>query len=277
LKAIPAENSGIYEYSHGKATLDSSITDTPVRSILNKSRSLTLVFRRHGFKRALERQCQALGIKYHAIPLDIPVRWSSTGVIIDSFLTLKEPIEAVYATQQLDASIKVFSLTEDDWALLQEVRDFLKIFERCTKEMQADDYPTLHRVIPHYFRMMEKLSVIKTEGTNQAIKSAASAAYSTLSDYYGKTKDIAAPYVATICDPRYKMKAFEWLWRDEGNASAAVRRARGHFKITYDKYKKRADDLRAIEIQKAIDNPTIPDSQGEDEDEEDVFFGYGGI
>jgi hypothetical protein len=57
--------------------------------------------------------------------------------------------------------------------------------------------------------MIEKLSVIKTEGTNQAIKSVASAAYSTLSDYYGKTKDIAALYVATICDPRYKMKAFE--------------------------------------------------------------------
>jgi hypothetical protein len=58
---------------------------------------------------------------------------------------------------------------------------------------------------------MEKLLVIKTKGTNQAIKSTASVAYSTLSDYYGKTKDIAALYVATICDPRYKIKVFEWL------------------------------------------------------------------
>jgi hypothetical protein len=49
-----------------------------------------------------------------------------------------------------------------------------------------------------------------------------------------------------------------------------------HFKITYDKYKKRTDDLRAIEIQKAIDNLIILGSQGEDEDEVDVFFGYGG-
>jgi hypothetical protein len=58
---------------------------------------------------------------------------------------------------------------------------------------------------PHYFRIMEKLSVIKTEGANQAIKSVASAAYSTLSGYYGKTKDIAAPYVATICNPRSRV------------------------------------------------------------------------
>jgi hypothetical protein len=108
--------------------------------------------------------------------------------------------------------------------------------------------------------MLEKLAVIKTEGTNQAIKSAASIAYSALNNYYGKTKDLPAPYVATICDPRYKMKAFEWLWKDEGNASIAIRRARGHFKITYDKYKKRADDLCTIEIQKAIDNPEIQDS-----------------
>jgi hypothetical protein len=77
--------------------------------------------------------------------------------------------------------------------------------------MQVDDYLTLHWVIPYYFRIIEKLLVIKTEGTNQAIKSAASVAYSTLSDYYGKTKDITAPYVTTICDPRYKIKAFKWL------------------------------------------------------------------
>jgi hypothetical protein len=58
--------------------------------------------------------------------------------MIDSFLSLKEPIEAVCATQQIDTSVKVFTLTEDDWVLLQEVRSFLKIFEKCTKEMQAD-------------------------------------------------------------------------------------------------------------------------------------------
>jgi hypothetical protein len=78
--------------------LNSLITNIPVRSILNKSRSLTLVFRRRGFKRVLERQCQALSIKYHVIPLDMPVRWSLTGVIIDSFLTLKELIKAIYIT-----------------------------------------------------------------------------------------------------------------------------------------------------------------------------------
>jgi hypothetical protein len=73
------------------------------------------------------------------------------------------------------------------------------------------------------------------------------------------------------------MKAFEWLWKDEGNASIAIRRARGYFKITYDKYKKRADDLRAIKIQKAIDNPEIQDSQQDsNKDEDNVFFGFSG-
>jgi hypothetical protein len=194
--------------------------------------------------------------------------------MIDSFLSLKEPIKAVCTTQQIDTSVKVFTLTEDDWILLQEVYSFLKIFEKCIKEMQADQYPTLYKVIPYYFRMLEKLAVIKTEGTNQAIKSAASIAYSALNDYYGKTKDLPIPYVTIICNPRYKMKAFEWLWKDEGNASIAIRRARGYFKITYDKYKKRADD-RTIEIQKAIDNPEIQDSQQDsNKDEDNVFFGF---
>jgi hypothetical protein len=57
--------------------------------------------------------------------------------------------------------------------------------------------------------MLEKLAVIKTEGINQAIKSTASIAYSALNDYYSKTKDLPTPYVTTIYDPRYKMKAFK--------------------------------------------------------------------
>ena len=88
LKAKPVSDTAADEYIDGKASLESP-NDAPVRSVLNKSRSLTLVSRRRGLKKALERQCKALGTKYCAILLDMPVRWNSTSTIIDSFLSLR--------------------------------------------------------------------------------------------------------------------------------------------------------------------------------------------
>jgi hypothetical protein len=85
---MPVSDTAAHEYIDSKASLESP-NDAPVRSVLNKSRSLTLVFRRRGLKKALERQCKALGIRYCAILLDMSVRWSSTSTIIDSFLSLK--------------------------------------------------------------------------------------------------------------------------------------------------------------------------------------------
>jgi hypothetical protein len=75
--------------------------------------------------------------------------------------------------------------------------------------MQADKYLILSKVIPYYFKILEKLIVIKIKGTNIAIKNAASVAYLALNKYYSKTKDLLALYIITICDFRYKIRAFE--------------------------------------------------------------------
>jgi predicted Na+-dependent transporter len=75
--------------------------------------------------------------------------------------------------------------------------------------MQADKYPTLSKAIFYYFKMLEKLAIIKTKSINIAIKNAANAAYLALNNYYSKTKDLLALYIIIIYNSRYKIKAFK--------------------------------------------------------------------
>jgi hypothetical protein len=75
--------------------------------------------------------------------------------------------------------------------------------------MQANKYLTLSKAIPYYFKILEKLVIIKIKGINITIKNAANVAYLALNDYYSKTKDLLALYITTICDLKYKIKAFK--------------------------------------------------------------------
>ena len=52
--------------------------------------------------------------------------------------------------------------------------------------MQANKYLTLSKAIPYYFKMLEKLVVIKIKGTNIIIKNVANIAYLALNKYYNR-------------------------------------------------------------------------------------------
>jgi hypothetical protein len=63
-----------------------SIQSSSTVSCLQKIRILTLTFgRRRQFRDGLEKQCRALGIKHYSIPINMPVRWSSTHTMIEKF------------------------------------------------------------------------------------------------------------------------------------------------------------------------------------------------
>ena len=72
-------------------------------------------------------------------------------------------------------------------------------------------------------------------------------------------------FVATMCDPRFKLAIFEHLWKDN---STYIKRAKIHFKETYRKYQERATRQRNIEV---LD--TEPQDNLELDDEDDLFAG----
>ena len=75
--------------------------------------------------------------------------------------------------------------------------------------MQANKYLTFSKAILYYCRMLKKLAIVKIKSINIAIKNAANAAYLALNNYYSKIKDLLALYIITICDLKYKIKAFK--------------------------------------------------------------------
>jgi hypothetical protein len=89
--------------------------------------------------------------------------------------------------------------------------------------------------------------------------------------------------VAIICDPRYKLKALEYLFDASGGAeSTGYKRAKGHFQHTYSQYQKRAVGLAELERQRLqndeIDargsrSPT-PEVEGQEAWRVDPLYGW---
>ena len=266
-------NSSTYEFEPGCATLHAQYKSSSSVSCFQKIRALTLVFRRRQFRDALKKQCQALGVKNYSIPLDMPVRWSSTHTMIEKFYSMKDAIIAVLASQSFDDSIEEINLTKPDWVVAKELLDFFGLFVRTTTTMQADNYLTLNRTLPEYFRLISRLEAVKSGKDksaiqSQAIKDAAGAAFIKMNEYFAKNDSSPTAFVATMCDPRFKLAIFEHLWKDN---PVYVKCAKVHFKDTYRRYKDRATKQHAIET---ID--TEPQDNLEVDGEDDLFAGYQG-
>jgi len=141
--------------------------------------------------------------------------------------------------------------------------------------MQADNYPTLNRTIPEYFRLISRLEAVKdgkdrSKIQSQSIREAANAALGKMNEYFAKNDSSPTAFVASACDPRFKLAIFEHLWKDN---PAYVKRAKIHFKDTYRKYRDRATKQRAIET---LDIEPHEDSPGPEEEEDDLFADYHG-
>jgi hypothetical protein len=65
------------------------------------------------------------------------------------------------AVQHFDESLHELNLTSLDWSVAKELLDFFTIFTKTTSYMQADDYPTLNRTLPEYFRLISRLEEVR--------------------------------------------------------------------------------------------------------------------
>jgi hypothetical protein len=103
------------------------------------------------------------------------------------------------------------------------------------------------------------------------LKDCAKAAISKLNTYYNKCNNQATGFVATACDPRYKLSVFEWLW---GSEDTAYRRAKVHFKETYRLYQEQEQQLRTFQL--LNEEPSLQHTNDHEEDEDDLFYGFKG-
>jgi hypothetical protein len=207
----------------------------------------------------------------------MPVRWSLTHIMIEKFYSIKDAIIAVIASQSFDESIDNINLIKPDWVVAKELLDFFSIFVKTTTVMQANNYPTLNRTLPEYFRLISRLEEVKNSKDkfciqSQSIRDAALAALAKINEYFSKNDSLPTAFVASICDPRFKLAIFEHLWKDD---STYVKRAKIHFKDTYRKYKDRDTTVRDAKATYA--KPQDEDCINNNDDDDDLYHGYAGV
>jgi len=143
--------------------------------------------------------------------------------MIERACELREPLSNMVRRNRSELP----QLSDGDWELLEVVAHVLRAFERASRPLCGDTYPTLHRVVPTYNFLLddlegflglrddeeegkEKSAIInQCDPTNQCVlRDAIQAACEKICSYYRRTwADMYA--IAVILDPRFKMAYYK--------------------------------------------------------------------
>jgi hypothetical protein len=123
-----------------------------VLSLIKKSPMLT---------EALHERCVKMDVKPRKVKLDVPTRWSSKFAMLERFLELVEPIEAMYGTEiifkdgETGVSVKP---SADDVGLVREAKAALKVLSEFTKLVSGTTYTSVTHVPSWVQDMYTKLA-----------------------------------------------------------------------------------------------------------------------
>ncbi|CAB4494772.1 unnamed protein product [Rhizophagus irregularis] len=214
---------------------------TQLESEISKLRDLVNRIRASSLRcEKLKMACKNNQLKDLTLIPDVPTRWNSIYEMISRSLQLKIAIDSVTLN---DRDLKKYLLTENQWAELEKIKDFLFLFKEVTTIMSGFTYPTLSATIPlynilidHVENVIGDVNVIGDEneeviedvddeseansGNNnenewsQIIKNAAKICRLKLLEYYNKTN--YSYLISTILDPRLKLQYYkDNEWGDE--------------------------------------------------------------
>ena len=110
----------------------------------------------------LEEACR--DIRYIRPQPDVKTRWNSTLNMVETMLRLKGPINYVIAQAGIAPSTSENGppspVDTQEWDMLAKLAEYLKPFKVISELEEGEKYPTLHRVVPLYNKLMDKLDVI---------------------------------------------------------------------------------------------------------------------
>lgn len=137
---------------------------------------------------------------------DIPTRWNSTFLMIDSALYYQR----AFLHLQLSDSNYKHSLSQDEWGKLEKLSKFLKVFYDVTCLFSGTKYPTANLYFPQVFVVEDTLRKAKVD-SDSFMKSMATQMMEKFDKYWKKYSLILA--VAVILDPRYKIQFVEFCYK----------------------------------------------------------------
>ena len=196
-----------------------------LRRIIAKIRSSTTLWE------GLKTEVEAIKMDWLAPILDVRVRWNSTHKMIERALELRPALERLLTFDPSRAFHRAaLTLSRSDWIVLEKLKDILQVFVMGTKFASGSTYPTLTMQLPYYqftqnrlHRLIQAERESSIHGDSELdaqastlLWAAADEAYKKLNLYWQKTDDHSGQAVATMLDPRMRLKVFENLqWEPE--------------------------------------------------------------
>ncbi|CAA0830409.1 Unknown protein [Striga hermonthica] len=197
------------------------------------------------FKKAVVRE----KIDYKGLVcLDVPTRWNSTYLMLDSTLKLKrafkrmeQDVDSPYlayfnepdeefdddgnAIVQRRDKKKIGPPRDSDWDACEQFISFLAVFYEVTLRVSASNHPTIHTTFHDIVHMEEVLisrSICAPQtATQKLMADIASLMKTKYNKYFGQLKDLNPfIFVGIVMDPRFKMKhvtkllSVELMWSD---------------------------------------------------------------
>ncbi|KAL3519951.1 hypothetical protein ACH5RR_018100 [Cinchona calisaya] len=135
--------------------------------------------------------------------MDVPTRWNSTFLMLDSALPLKE---AFGRLEQIDRNYKL-NPSEDEWKVAYIVHDCLKKFYDATNHFSGNSFPTSNVFFPDICKLQLKLKEWENSD-HDFIRNMAAPMKEKFEKYWDECCLVLA--IAVVFDPRFKLALVEY-------------------------------------------------------------------
>jgi len=146
---------------------------------------------------------------------DVPTRWNFTFLMLESALHYKKAFQHL---EVVDGNF-VHCPRNDEWAKIEKLSSFLKIFYEVTCAFSGSKYPTSDLYFPNVVRVKLVLKDEMEKGDG-FMKSMATRMFAKFEKYWAEFTTIMA--ISAILDPRYKFQFAKWAYRRVYGDSHAI-------------------------------------------------------
>jgi hypothetical protein len=150
------------------------------------------------------------------LKLDVTTRWNSTYNMLKTAIAYKDALDS-YADN--DANYK-WKPTNHEWALFDTITPILARLAEVSTAFSGSTYPTSNIFYPHIVNV--KIALREAcESTKPELKAMGEAMMDKFNKYWEEPNNVMV--IATILDPRYKLKYIKWgFYKIYGRDKAAA-------------------------------------------------------
>ncbi|KAI9910118.1 hypothetical protein PsorP6_010470 [Peronosclerospora sorghi] len=132
-------------------------------------------------------------------------RWNSTFKMFQRVLLLRQSLKDLTSKDEF----KEYSMAEAEWDKLQQMCDFLSPLAVATDILCSQNTPSLNLVIPTFLIMISDVKAVSHRYDSRQLLPATQAIQKKLNKYWKNIAKQPAYIMATVLDPRFKLKYLE--------------------------------------------------------------------